>query len=134
MKIELFLDIEPPTATSQENKTAFVNGRLMHYKSSAAKNTFRILSDNLKPFKPFKPMDGPIMLTAKWYFPKGKSHKDGEWRITKPDTDNLNKALKDVLERLEFVANDSRICSEHIYKYWSSEPGIEIILEELDDE
>ena len=36
----IFLEMDPPTSTSQENKVAIVNGRMMHYKSKGAKQTF----------------------------------------------------------------------------------------------
>lgn len=131
MHIEL--DIIPPTATSQENKTAVVNGKIMHYKSKGAKATFAILTAALLPFRPKKPMDGPIRLVCYWRFPKGKSHRSGEWKITKPDTDNLQKALKDVMTRLGYWVDDSRVCSELVTKTWSDRPGIEIWAEEIGD-
>ena len=48
----IFLEMDPPTSTSQENKVAIVNGRMMHYKSKGAKQTFGILTAALKPFTP----------------------------------------------------------------------------------
>lgn len=131
MHIEL--DIIPPTATSQENKTAVVNGKIMHYKSKGAKATFATLTAALLPFRPKAPMDGPIRLVCYWRFPKGKSHRSGEWKITKPDTDNLQKALKDVMTRLGYWVDDSRVCSELVTKTWSNRPGIEIWAEEIGD-
>lgn len=130
--MRIFLDIIPPTATSQENKTAYVGGRMMHYKSKGAKQTFSTLSNALRPFTPEKPMDGPIRLVCEWRFPKGKSHKDQEWRISRPDTDNLQKALKDVMTRLGFWVDDSRVCAELVTKVWSDRPGIWILAEEID--
>lgn len=129
--MRFFLEIDPPTATSQENQTAFVNGRLMHYKSKRAKATFAILTDALRPFVPPEPMDGPIRLICEWRFPMGKSHVDREWRITRPDTDNLQKALKDVMTRLGFWVDDSRVCCELVSKTWSAAPGIEITVEQI---
>ena len=127
------LEIIPPTATSQENQTAFINGRIMHYKKKSAKDAFRILTEALRPYAPIKPMDGPIALYCGWRFPKGKSHKDGEWKITRPDTDNLQKALKDVMTRLGFWVDDSRVCQETVIKVWSDDPGITIDYREVDE-
>lgn len=131
--MEILLKINPPTATSQENKTAVVNGRMMHYKSAGAKATFRILTEALKPYAPKEPMDGPIRLKVIWMFPAGKSHKDGEWKLSRPDTDNLQKALKDVMTRLGFWVDDSRVCYELVMKMWADEPGIQISYGGLED-
>lgn len=130
--MRFFLNIDPPTATSQENKTAVVNGKLMHYKSKGAKQTFKILYDALRPFVPAIPMNGPIRLVCEWRFPRGKSHKDREWRITRPDTDNLQKALKDCMTRLGFWVDDSRVCAELVTKVWSDRPGIWILVEQIE--
>ena len=128
------LDIIPPTATSQENKTAVVNGRLMHYKSRGAKAPFATLTAALLPFRPAEPMDGPIRLVCYWRFPRGKSHKSGDWKTSRPDTDNLQKALKDVMTRLGYWVDDSRVCSELVTKIWSDTPGIEIWAEVIADD
>lgn len=129
--MRFFLDINPPTATSQENKTAVVHGRLMHYKSKRAKATFETLTRALKPFAPAEPLDGPIRLVCEWRFPRGKSHWEDEWKITRPDTDNLQKALKDVMTRLGYWVDDSRVCAELVTKRWSDHPGIWIIVEPI---
>lgn len=130
---KIMLDMDPPTATSQENKTAVVNGRLMHYKSKGAKETFRVLAEALRPYAPEKPMDGPIQLICSWKFRATKTHRSGQWKISRPDTDNLQKALKDVMTRLGFWVDDSRVCSECIMKTWSDEPGITIMYGRLED-
>ena len=44
----------------------------------------------------------------------------------------MNKALKDIMERLGFYVNDSRVASELIEKFWADIPGIYIRLEELE--
>ena len=131
-RLRIDLKMDPPTATSQENKVAFVGGRMMHYKSKGAKETFKTLTKALKPYAPEEPMDGPIRLLVLWKFPKGKSHKHNEWKVTKPDTDNLQKALKDVMTRLGFWIDDSRVCSELVTKIWSDDPGISITYERIE--
>ena len=127
--MDIFLEMDPPTSTSQENKTAVVNGRIMHYKSKGAKQTFSTLTAALKPFAPAVPMDGPIHLTVVWKFRANKLHKTGTWRTSRPDTDNLQKALKDVMTRLGYWVDDSRVCYEIVGKLWSDYPGIDIHIE-----
>ena len=45
-------------------------------------------------------------------------------KITRPDTDNLNKLLKDVMTDMGFWKDDALICTELIMKLYSDEPGI----------
>ena len=59
------------------------------------------LSAYLSKYVPEQPYDVGIRLTVKWFFRK-RRHKDGEYRTTKPDTDNLNKLLKDCMTDLGF--------------------------------
>ena len=127
----IFLDMIPPTSTSQENKTAVVNGRVMHFKTKAAQKALADLTAALKPFTPPEPFDGPIRLICCWKFPRGKGHKENEWRITRPDTDNLQKGLKDVMTRLGYWVDDSRVCVEIVSKIWSDHPGIDISIQPI---
>ena len=50
------------------------------------------------PHIPDKPFDGPLRLIVRWCFPATGKHHDGEYKYTKPDTDDLNKALKDIMK------------------------------------
>ena len=69
-----------------------------------------------------------------WLFPKGKSHRHGEWRKTKPDTDNLQKLLKDCMTQVGFWKDDAQVVSEKVQKRWSDEPtGIYIEIKELEE-
>ena len=92
------------------------------------------LRDSLIPYVPEKPLDGALRLVVKWCFPIKGRHRNGEYKTTKPDTDNLNKALKDIMEDLNFFVNDSRVASEIIEKFWADIPGVYIRLEELKEE
>lgn len=124
--IGITLKMDPPTATSQENKTAVVNGRIMHYKSKGAKQTFSVLTAALRPFAPAVPLDGPLKLECLWKFRANKTHPHSSWKTTRPDTDNLQKALKDVMTRLGYWKDDSLVCHEEVGKIWSDDPGIDI--------
>ena len=67
-----------------------------------------------------------------WLFPKGKRHKHNEWRITKPDTDNLEKLLKDCMTQVGFWKDDAQVVKEVVEKRWSDEPtGISIQIDTL---
>lgn len=129
--IEFFMPMIPPTVTAQEKKITVVNGKPRLYDPPelvAAKNKIK---SNLIPFVPEQPLDGALRLVVKWCFPITGKHYDGEYKYTKPDTDDLNKALKDIMEDLSFYVNDSRVASETIEKFWAKVPGIWIHLEKI---
>ena len=132
--MDFFLQITPPTATAQEKQVTVVNGRPVFYDPAPVKKARNLLSAQLAAYRPPRPLEGPIALSTVWLFPKGKSHKHGEWRVTKPDTDNLQKLLKDCMTETGFWQDDSQVCVECIGKMWTREkPGIHIKAEEIDD-
>lgn len=125
--MKIFLLLNPPTVTAQETKVALVRGKPRFYKPENVQKAKAELIRHLRPFKPDKPYVGPIELNVTWLFPKGSKHKDGEWRTTKPDTDNLEKLLKDCMTELGFWVDDAQVCSEHVKKKWAADPvGISI--------
>lgn len=71
-----------------------------------------------------------VRLMVKWCFPKGK-HADGEYRITKPDTDNLQKLLKDCMTACGFWKDDALVAAEMAEKFWAEIPGIYVRIEEI---
>ena len=51
--------------------------------------------------------------------------------ITKPDLDNISKVILDALTGLAY-ADDSRVVEEHIYKYYSLTPRVEVEIENIE--
>ena len=129
---EFYLNIDPPTRTAQQKGESIQGGRIVHYVKREVRDAEMTLREALRPHRPPAPLDGPLSLTCCWAFPRGKSHKDGEWRITRPDTDNLQKLLKDCMTREGFWVDDSRVCFEVCLKHWSDKPGILITVEQLE--
>ena len=126
------LKMIPPTATAQQKGERVVKGYIHHYKKKNVAQAEAILRDALLPYVPAEPItDKPISLHAIWMFPYPKSakkHKPGfdRFKITRPDTDNLNKMLKDVMTDMGFWKDDALISDELIRKVYSDEPGISI--------
>lgn len=103
-----------------------VHNKPRFYKPSNVRKARDTLIKHLKPFKPIVPLEGALELHVTWLFPKGR-HKNGEWKITKPDTDNLQKMLKDCMTELGFWKDDAQVVKETCEKRWSDEPtGISI--------
>ena len=124
------LKMTPPTATAQQKGERVVGGYIHHYKKKNVAQAEAILRDALLPYVPEEPItDKPISMCTVWMFPYPKSakkHEPGWYRrkITRPDTDNLNKLLKDVMTDMGFWKDDALICTELIMKVYSDEPGI----------
>ena len=131
--MEFFIAIDPPTSTAQMKQVRVVKGKPIFYDPPAVKEARNMLSAHLAIYKPEKPMTGPVSLRVLWLFPRGKSHKNGEWRITKPDTDNLQKLLKDCMTRCGFWKDDAQVVSEAVEKRWADDPcGLYIEVNELE--
>lgn len=120
------LDIVPPTVTAQQKGERVVGGRIHHFEKRRVTEARTMLTNELRKHAPAEPMAGPVRLEVMWFFPT-KSHHDGEWRITRPDTDNLQKLLKDCMTDAGFWRDDSQVCRETVSKVWvKKQPGISI--------
>ncbi len=130
--MKFFMEMIPPTATAQEKSVRIVNGKPLFFEPARLKEAKKLLIKHLMINRPEKPMEGALALTTHWKFPKGKSHKHGEWRITRPDTDNLQKMLKDCMTKVGFWNDDAQVVSEVVDKVWSDDPtGIYIEIKEM---
>lgn len=127
--MRFFIAMNPPTITYQQHKVSTKNGKPVFYDPPELKDARANLRARLSKHVPEIPMRGALRLIVKWCFPNGDKHGDGEYRITKPDTDNLNKLLKDVMTDLGFWMDDAQVASEVIEKFWAEVPGIYISVE-----
>lgn len=131
MAIEFFMPMEKvPTTTHQEKQVRVVNGKPVFYEPAEVKAARQKLTAYLGQHVPDQPFCCGVRLMVKWCFPKGR-HKNGTYKTTKPDTDNLQKMLKDVMTKLRFWEDDAQVASEIVEKFWSDIPGIYIRIEEL---
>lgn len=131
--MNFFLHMTPPTATAQEKQVRIVKGKPIFYDPAPVKDAKKLLIGRLMSNRPDAPLAGAIELHTIWLFPRGKSHKNGEWRITKPDTDNLQKLLKDCMTKCGFWGDDAQVVRETVEKRWSDDPtGIYIEIIELE--
>ncbi|WP_088187562.1 RusA family crossover junction endodeoxyribonuclease [Desulfosporosinus sp. FKA] len=134
-RTEFFMPMIPPTETHQEKKVnikaSTKKGKPVFYNPTELKAARAKLEANLAGHKPEKKYTGPIRLLVKWCFPMTGKHQDGEYKTTKPDTDNLQKMLKDVMTDLGFWTDDALVASEIIEKFWAKIPGIYVVIESL---
>ncbi len=106
-------------------------GRPVFYDPPEVQAARSKLTDYLAGHRPDRPLEGGIRLLVKWCFPRGK-HRDGEYRITRPDTDNLQKLLKDCMTAAGFWKDDAQVASEICEKFWAEVPGLYICLEQIE--
>lgn len=132
MQISFFLPMKPPTVTHQEKAVAVVNGKPVVYEPAELKAARSKLMAHLGQHAPLAPLQGAIRLGVKWCFPITGDHVDGEWKTTKPDTDNLQKLLKDCMTELGYWKDDAQVASEIVEKFWAKVPGIFITAQELE--
>lgn len=130
MATEFFMAMKPPTCTHQEKKVAVIKGKPVFYDTREVNDARLKLTGHLAKHRPAEPYSQGVRLIARWCFPKGR-HQDGEYRITKPDTDNLQKLLKDCMTACGFWKDDALVASELVEKFWAETPGIYIRIEEL---
>lgn len=122
--VDLFLDIVPPKATAQQQKTAVIGGRIRKYDPANVKSAKRdlltlLLSD---PQRPQTPLVGPLRVDVAWTYPwrkatPQKAKKSGWAPIpTRPDIDNLCKSFFDTLTKAGYWLDDSQVCDLRFIK------------------
>ena len=95
MMIQFFMPMLPPTVTAQEHKVTVVNGKPKFYDPPEVTDAKSKLIAALSQHHIEHPLTSAVRLVVKWLFPVSGRHKNGEYRATRPDTDNLQKMLKD---------------------------------------
>lgn len=133
MQISFFLPMKPPTVTHQEKAVRVVKGKPVHYEPDKLKGARSKLMAHLGQHAPVSPLQGAVRLGVKWCFPITGKHEDGQWKTTRPDTDNLQKLLKDCMTDLGYWKDDAQVTSEIVEKFWAKVPGIYINVFELED-
>lgn len=131
--LRFFLPMNPPTKTAQEKRWKCVNGKPIAYQSAELKAAYMLLRDGVALFKPKEKINDSIHLLVQWRFPADKKHPAGSWRKTKPDTDNLQKMLKDVMTEAGFWEDDCLVVSETVQKFYVDTPGIYIVIAKATD-
>ena len=80
---------------------------------------------------PVAPLSGPISLEMRICWPTGGTHPQGAPHAVKPDADNVEKTVWDVMAALGYMENDSRIALHTTAKLWSDPAGIYVRMEEI---
>lgn len=125
-----FMPMNPPTTTAQEHKVTIRNGKPCFYDPPEVKEAKAKLTNALIEHIPDKPFTKAVKLSVSWQFKADTKHPHGTYRDTKPDTDNLQKMLKDCMTALKYWKDDCLVVEEHVEKVYRDIPGILIAIEE----
>lgn len=129
--IQFFMPMKPPTVTHQEHRVTMKSGKPIFYDTPEIKSAKVKLRDSLAEHIPIKPINNGVRLMVKWLFPITGNHINGEYKLSKPDTDNLQKMLKDIMTDLKFWTDDALVASEITEKFYADTPGLFIVIQEL---
>lgn len=137
MRTEFFMLMVPPTKTHQQKEIKIIWDKKkkkhipLFYEPAELKAVRSKLMAHLGQHVPAEKYTKPLRLVTKWCFPITGKHYDGEYKGTKPDTDNLQKLLKDCMTDLGYWTDDALVASEITEKFWADVPGIYIAIEEV---
>ena len=121
-----------PGSTKQEHGANHKTGK--YYSHAGWREAEEKIRAALLPFRPAGLLTGPLSLKVVWSYPAGKSHRTGDPKVSRPDLDNLQKGLQDIMQSLGFFANDGAIVHLDAAKAYGEHAGIYIRITELEKE
>lgn len=129
--IEFFEAMEPPRVTHNAMEIHRIGGRPVLGKSDGLEAAEAKWRAHLARHAPEKPLSGPVAVEMRICWPTEGKRAQGSWHDVKPDADNVEKTVFDVMAGLGFFENDSRIALHTTAKLWSDPAGIYVRMEEI---
>lgn len=111
----------PPKTTAQEHKITVVNGKPRFYDPPKLKAVKEMYMNELSQYAPDEPISGPVALTVSWVYKANSRHGHAELKTTKPDTDNMMKALKDCMTKCGYWKDDAQVAIERSVKFYAED-------------
>lgn len=118
------------------------------YDAGTAEGWKSCITAEAKPKLPTEPISGPVAMTAVFRMPRPKGHfRTGKnanelkpsapsHHTSKPDVDNLLKAVMDCLSRLRLWRDDDQVCKlrevEKRYVRPGERPGMYLVIETIE--
>lgn len=134
-RLHFYIQCRPCTATAQERKAYCSAGRVIFYDPPNVKAMKQTLRAYLKPFVPEEPYCCPVRLAVQWRFSYSRGHHDGDYRLTRPDVDNLLKSMQDIMTELGYWKDDSLVVELFAQKIWhKAKPGYCFTITPLEEE
>lgn len=140
--IAFHVPIVPPKATSQGAGkrmmiiTSKATGKQLplFFKSDKAKAAEHDLLVLCAPYKPARPIEGPVRLQVDFVWPwrvsepKKRISLGRVPHVSKPDLSNVIKMLEDCLTKLGFWKDDGQVADLHVTKAWGDQVGIYVAI------
>ena len=116
------------------------HGRPVFIPSEKLKKTKKYFADAIAQWNYGEQFEKPVYIKIIWVFPYKRTEKKSivkSERIipksTRPDIDNLQKALLDELTKAGVISDDSIVSRLTLEKCWGKDPGIFLKIVELDN-
>lgn len=115
-------------------------GFVMIYTPATAKQWKGLVADAAKPFLLSDPIEGPVALTLRFRFARPKSHLTSKGELTKsapqqktskPDLDNLEKAIMDAITDVGLWRDDSQVTVKTSSKEYGTPEGVSVEITQL---
>ena len=115
------------------------------YDAATAEGWKSLIASAARQHRPRAPIVGPVRVDLCFYFARPKSHfRTGKlagvlrddapkWHTTKPDRDNLEKAVLDALTQVGgFWQDDSQVCAGSVTKRYGIPCGMLVIIKDFE--
>lgn len=137
MKWEISIPVVPMAKQSFRYGINKKSGKIIRYQPKDKVNYVGILKTYAVDKRPNRLLDGALRLSVVFYFPYLKSHSKKfresgiQYKVTKPDIDNLLKPVKDALTGIVYADDNQIVEYGLVRKVYSDSGRIDIIVEEL---
>lgn len=138
MTIRAVIACIPPSTTAQMKRVRIVGGKPVFFHSKQMQQETATWAALLRPFVPAAPIEGPVRLVVVGIWPHMKDTKKADQprllpKTSKPDASNYAKHLEDLLVKMRFLADDSRVASITVEKWRgpAAQVGIRLFVEPL---
>ena len=110
------------------------------YQKNTAENWKSLVVKAGEKWRPIHPLEGPVQIRIVFWMPRPKRlmrEKDDDGPIlhlSKPDTENMEKAIMDALKNDGWFRDDSQVCLKKTAKFYHAKngtPGAELYITEL---
>lgn len=121
-----------------------LNGKARMYDPSTAEGWKALVANAVQTSIPERPYECPVEVKMIFHFERPKSHYTSKGELTKaaknekfyhtskPDFDNLEKAVSDCLKEIRFWKDDTQVIKWSGAKVWTKEnPGLLLIINSI---
>ncbi len=121
-----------PAPQARPRRVMLPNGKMVTYSPRSRTGWEQAVRIQALQHRPERLLDGPLALVCRFYLPRPKSApKRRRWPDRRPDLDNLEKTVLDVLTGLVWT-DDARICQKLVGKLYGDPPRVEVEVWELE--